>query len=158
MGKASDAEIRISDAERDQAVSNLGEHLGTGRLELSEFEERCGRAATARTRGELEELFSDLPAPHPDLSSATPPVQLIQRAGQLVTNPTGSRKSKELVETGSSKALEAVAGLTLFFGIPGAILLTIFAGAWWVFIPVVFVVMVAGGCAEEIKKKATEAG
>jgi hypothetical protein len=62
------------------------------------------------------------------------------------------------VETGSSKALEAVAGLTLFFGIPGAILLTIFAGAWWVFIPVVFVVMVAGGCAEEIKKKATEAG
>jgi Domain of unknown function (DUF1707) len=155
MGKASDAEIRISDAEREEAVSTLGEHLSTGRLELSEFEERCERAATARTRGELEELFGDLPAPHPDLSSATPPVALIQKAGQLVT---GGQKSKQLVETGSSKALEAVAGLTFFFGIPGAILLTIFQGAWWTFIPVVFVVIVAGGCADAIKKNATEGG
>jgi hypothetical protein len=156
MGKASDADIRISDAEREEAISTLGEHLSTGRLELSEFEERCARATAARTRGELEELFGDLPAPHPDLSSASPPVQLIQKAGQIVTNPTGGRKSKDLVETGGSKALECVAGLTFFFGIPGAILLTIFAGAWWVFIPVVFVVMVAGGAADEIKKKATE--
>lgn len=154
MGKASDADIRISNAERDEAVSTLGVHLSTGRLELSEFEERCARATAARTRGELEDLFTDLPAPHPDLSSATPPTQLIQKAGQLVTNPTGG-KSKDLVETEASKALEVVAGLTFFFGIPGAILLTIFAGAWWVFIPVVFVVMVAGGAADASKKKAT---
>jgi len=159
MGKASDADIRISNAERDEAVSTLGVHLSTGRLELSEFDERCARAAAARTRGELEELFTDLPAPHPDLSSATPPTQLMQKAGQLVTDPTGARKSKELVETEASKALEVVAGLTFVFGIPGAILLTIFAGAWWVFIPVVFVVMVAGGAADAAKKKATaEAG
>ena len=155
MAKASDAEIRISNAERDEAVETLGVHLSTGRLELAEFEERSGRAAAARTRGDLEELFTDLPAPHPDLSSATPPPPLIQKAGQLVTDPAGRHKSRELVETDASKALEAVAGLAFVFGIPGAILLTIFAGAWWVFIPVGLVIMIAGGAADSAKKKAT---
>jgi uncharacterized protein DUF1707 len=158
MGKANDADIRISNAERDEAVETLGVHLSTGRLELSEFEERSGLAAAARTRGELEALFTDLPAPHPDLSSATAPAQLIQRAGQLVTNPAGARRSeKVLVETPKSKALEAVAGVTFLLGIPTAILLTVFASAWWVFIPVVAVVMVVGGMADTEKKRATEA-
>jgi hypothetical protein len=158
MEKASDAEIRISNAERDEAVSTLGEHLSTGRLELDEFDERCARAAAARTRGDLEALFGDLPAPHPDLSSATPPAPLMQKAGQLVTDPTGSRRKKsELVETEASKALEAVAGLTFVIGIPGAILLTVFLGAWWVFIPVGLVFFVAAGCAESAKKPRPEA-
>ena len=66
------ADIRTSNAERDEAVHALGVHLSTGRLELDEYEERCTRATAARTRGDLEALFTDLPAPHPDLSSATP--------------------------------------------------------------------------------------
>jgi hypothetical protein len=154
MAEASDADIRISNTERDEAVQTLGVHLSTGRLELSEFEERCGRAAQARTRGELEVLFTDLPAPHPDLSSATPPAPLIQKAGQLVTKPGGGKK--DLVETPASKALEAVAGLAFVFGIPAAILLTIFAGAWWVFIPVGMTIIMAGGAADAAKKQATE--
>ncbi|MGH3758428.1 DUF1707 SHOCT-like domain-containing protein [Actinophytocola sp.] len=154
MGKANDTDIRISDAERDEAVETLGVHLSTGRLELSEFEDRCGRAAAARTRGELEELFTDLPAPHPDLSSATPPAPLIQKAGQLVANPTGAHKSNELTETDASKALEFVAGMMFILGIPGAILLTVFAGAWWVFIPVGIVLFVSAGTADAAKKKA----
>ena len=156
MAEASDADIRISNTERDEAVETLGVHLSTGRLELSEFEERCGRAAQARTRGELEVLFTDLPAPHPDLSSATPPAPLMQKAGRLVTQPGG--KKKGLVETPGSKALEAVAGLAFVFGIPAAILLTIFAGAWWVFIPVGMVIIIAGGAADAAKKQATELG
>jgi hypothetical protein len=155
MAEASDADIRISDTERDEAVETLGVHLSTGRLELSEFEERCGRATRARTRGELEALFTDLPAPHPDLSSATPPAPLIQKAGQLVTTKPGGRK-KDLVETPASKALEAVAGLAFVFGIPAAILLTVLAGAWWVFIPVAMTVIIAGGASDAAKKKATE--
>jgi hypothetical protein len=151
MGKASDAEIRISYAERDEAVSTLGMHLSTGRLELAEFDERCGRAAAARTRGELEALFTDLPAPHPDLSSATPPAPLIQKAGQLVRNPTGQAKP-ELVATTASAALEAVAGMSLIFGVPAAILLTIFLGLWWLFIPVVAVLVIAGAASEAAKK------
>lgn len=145
-------DIRISNAERDEAVQTLGTHLSTGRLELAEFDERCTQAAAARTRGQLEALFSDLPAPHPDLSSATPPAPLIQKAGQLVTNPTGSKKSVDVVETPASKALEALAGVAFLIGIPGAILLTIFAGLWWLFIPVGVVVIVAGSAADAAKK------
>lgn len=155
MGKAGDAEIRISDAERDEAITTLGLHMSTGRLDLDEYEERCGRAAAARTRGELEALFTDLPAPHPDLSSATSPAQLVQRAGQLVRNPTGG-KSAELVETSAGNALEVVAGLSLILGIPGAILLTVFVGWWWVFIPVGVVLIVAGAASEAAKKPRPE--
>lgn len=147
------ADIRTSNAERDEAVSALGVHLSTGRLEMDEYEERCGRAAVARTRGELEELFTDLPAPHPDLSSATP-VQLVQKAGQLV-GPPRPGKGKDLVETPASKALEVVAGMAFIVGLPAAILLTIFLGQWWVFIPVGVVLMVAGGASEAAKKPGT---
>lgn len=145
------ADIRVSNEEREEAVSMLGLHLSTGRLELSEYEERCGQAAVARTRGELEVLFTDLPAPHPDLSSATPPTQLIQKAGQLVSPQTRGRKTA-LVETPASKALEIIAGLAFAIGVPTAILLTIFAGQWWLFIPVGFVLVVAGGTADSMKK------
>lgn len=152
MGKANDADIRISNGERDEAISTLGVHLSTGRLELAEYEERCGQAAGARTRGELEALFGDLPAPHPDLSSATSPSQLIQKAGQLVSDPTGIRRSVRRVETPASKGFEVVAGLSFLFGIPGAILLTVFLGLWWVFIPVGMVLIVAGAVSENLKK------
>ena len=143
------ADIRTSNTERDEAVTALGVHLSTGRLEMDEYEERCGLAAVARTRGDLEALFTDLPAPHPDLSSATP-VQIVQRTGQLVGPPR--KRDKELVETPASKAFEVVAGMAFIIGLPAAILLTIFLGQWWVFIPVGVVLMVAGGVSEAAKK------
>jgi hypothetical protein len=149
------ADIRVSNEERDEAVSTLGLHLSTGRLELAEYEERCGQALVARTRGELEALFTDLPAPHPDLSSAAPPSQLIQKTGQLVSPPTRG-KEIELVETPASKALEMVAGLAVLLGVPTAVLLTIFLGQWWVFIPVGVVLFVAGGLSEAAKQPRTE--
>jgi hypothetical protein len=151
MAKPGDADIRISNAERNESVETLGTHLSTGRLELSEFDERCAMATAARTRGELEALFADLPAPHPDLSSALPPPPLIQKAGRLVTNPTGSKKS-EPVETPASKALEALAGVAFVLGIPAAIVLTIVAGMWWLFIPVGAIVIIAGSAADAAKK------
>lgn len=53
--------IRVSDADRDQAVAELSEHFQTGRLTQDEFEERSGRALAARTGSDLRELFTDLP-------------------------------------------------------------------------------------------------
>jgi hypothetical protein len=156
MGKGN-GDIRISYTEREEAVSTLGVHLSTGRLELSEYEERCGQATVARTRGELEVLFTDLPAPHPDLSSATRPANLVQKTGQLVRNPTGAKKkSTELTETRASAAFEVVAGMMLIFGMPGAILLTIFLGLWWMFIPVTIVLVVAGALSDAMKKPKPE--
>jgi hypothetical protein len=59
------SEIRISDTEREDALGKLGEHMGAGRLDIEEFGERSAKVATAKTRGELLDLFGDLPEPKP---------------------------------------------------------------------------------------------
>jgi hypothetical protein len=56
-----DDSLRVSDAERDQALRVLSDHAAVGRLTLDELEERSGRALAARTRGELATLTGDLP-------------------------------------------------------------------------------------------------
>jgi hypothetical protein len=65
-------EMRIGDAEREAAVSALGEHYAAGRLTKEEYDERAERAWAARTASQLAPLFADLPAPHgaPGRSSA----------------------------------------------------------------------------------------
>jgi hypothetical protein len=57
-----DESLRVSDAERDAVLRTLGDNAAAGRLTLDELEDRSGRALTARTRGELATLTSDLPA------------------------------------------------------------------------------------------------
>jgi hypothetical protein len=54
--------IRVSDADRDRAVTELSEHFQTGRLNQDEFEDRSGQALQARTGGDLRGLFNDLPS------------------------------------------------------------------------------------------------
>jgi hypothetical protein len=56
-----DDSLRVSDAERDAVLRTLGDHAAVGRLTLDELEDRSGRALTAKTRGELAILTSDLP-------------------------------------------------------------------------------------------------
>jgi hypothetical protein len=46
-------------------VAALSEHFQTGRLTREELDERAGRALTARTLDELDELTADLPAIRP---------------------------------------------------------------------------------------------
>ena len=56
-----DGFIRASDAERDQAARRLRDHAVAGRLTTEELDERSGRVFAARTLGELDDLFHDLP-------------------------------------------------------------------------------------------------
>jgi hypothetical protein len=56
---------RIGDAERDRAVKALSEHLASGRLDQSEFDDRMSAALQAKTQPDLEPLFLDLPEPRP---------------------------------------------------------------------------------------------
>jgi hypothetical protein len=56
-----DKGIRVSDADRDSVVRELGGHASVGRLTLAELEERASKALEAKTRGELDALTSDLP-------------------------------------------------------------------------------------------------
>jgi hypothetical protein len=54
--------IRASDAERDATVERLRDAAGEGRLTLEEFSDRMEQATAARTRTELDQLVTDLPA------------------------------------------------------------------------------------------------
>jgi HK97 family phage portal protein len=53
--------IKASNTERDLACRMLLQHKADGRLLDDEFAERAAAAAKARTRGQLDVLFSDLP-------------------------------------------------------------------------------------------------
>ena len=58
-----DPEERLSDAERDQTVEWLRDHLLAGRLTLEEFSERVDQAYAARIRADLQQLRLGLPSP-----------------------------------------------------------------------------------------------
>jgi hypothetical protein len=58
-------DLRVSDADRDRAVSELSEHFQDGRLTADEFDERSGQALRARTGADLAALFDDLPPTAP---------------------------------------------------------------------------------------------
>ncbi|CRK59799.1 protein of unknown function DUF1707 [Alloactinosynnema sp. L-07] len=59
------SEMRIGDAEREDGLRALGEHMSAGRLTVDEYGDRSAKATTATTRGELMTLFVDLPDPRP---------------------------------------------------------------------------------------------
>jgi hypothetical protein len=67
----SDQHIRVSDAERNAVVERLSEHYSAGRLDQAEFDERVSKAMAAKTRGDLDGLFDDLPDPEPAGASGT---------------------------------------------------------------------------------------
>jgi hypothetical protein len=53
--------VLASDREREATVLRLRAAHLEGRIETDEFEDRVGRAESARTRAELEEVEADLP-------------------------------------------------------------------------------------------------
>jgi hypothetical protein len=65
----SDQSIRLSDAEREAAAADLGEHFAQGRLTADEHAERLEQVWSARTRGEVAPIFRDLPSPYAGVSA-----------------------------------------------------------------------------------------
>ena len=57
----SSPKFRIGNAEREEAVRELGEAYAAGRLDAQEYEERTTAAYAARTIEDLAPLFADLP-------------------------------------------------------------------------------------------------
>jgi hypothetical protein len=62
----------VGDAEREQALQALGDHMSAGRLDIDEYGDRTARVATAKTRGDIVDVFLDLPEPKPRFG---PPVK-----------------------------------------------------------------------------------
>jgi DUF1707 SHOCT-like domain len=56
---------RLSDGERNEAISALGEAFAQGRLDADEFGDRMSRATEARLAADLVALFADLPHQEP---------------------------------------------------------------------------------------------
>ncbi|HVV25101.1 MAG TPA: DUF1707 domain-containing protein [Pseudonocardiaceae bacterium] len=89
--------MRIGDTERESALAALSEHMSAGRLDIDEYGERTAKVASSKTRGELLDLFTDLPEPHPQFGaplSSTPPPQAPpppprQQSGQPVPYQRG---------------------------------------------------------------------
>ncbi|MFD6066487.1 MULTISPECIES: DUF1707 SHOCT-like domain-containing protein [Amycolatopsis] len=65
MSEVPSPRLRISDQDRESALAALGEHMTVGRIDIDEFGDRSARVTAAKTRGELSEVFADLPEPHP---------------------------------------------------------------------------------------------
>lgn len=57
-----DADLYVSDADRNAVIERLREHIGAGRLSLDEFEVRAAEAYAALTVTELEHALRRLPA------------------------------------------------------------------------------------------------
>jgi hypothetical protein len=57
-----DPSLRVGDAERNQVADALSQHFTEGRLDATELKERLDRAMSAKTRGDLGGLMTDLPA------------------------------------------------------------------------------------------------
>jgi hypothetical protein len=54
--------MRVSDAEREAAAAELREHFASGRVNQDELDERLASVFAAKTRGDLNALFADLPS------------------------------------------------------------------------------------------------
>ena len=66
-------EMRVGDAEREAAAAEIREHFASGRLNQDELDERLSAAFAAKTRGDLNALFTDLPSSgHGGASASTP--------------------------------------------------------------------------------------
>jgi hypothetical protein len=70
-----DPSLRAADTDREAAAAALGRHLSDGRLTVEEYEERLARAYAARTYGELDALFADLPRGSTRPAAAPGPVR-----------------------------------------------------------------------------------
>jgi hypothetical protein len=53
--------LRVSDADRDQAATDLRDHYAAGRITSDELSERLDRVYAAQTTAELDDLRTDLP-------------------------------------------------------------------------------------------------
>jgi hypothetical protein len=65
---AESLDILVADADRATAAGEMRLHYDSGRLTLDEFESRLAEVHTARTRGDLEHAFRQLPRSEPPAS------------------------------------------------------------------------------------------
>lgn len=89
-------EKRAGDTERSHALDRLGQYFADGYLDVHEFDERTGQAALARTQGEIDSLFTDLPEQASAHSPAAMPRQDLQTERELDEILTRGKKLQRI--------------------------------------------------------------
>jgi hypothetical protein len=83
----------LSDAERQDALDVLEEHVRTGRLDIDEYGTRSAKVTEAKRVSELVPLFDDLPSPRPSAlvgGAAAPGVPVVSGDNTLARWLTAS--------------------------------------------------------------------
>jgi hypothetical protein len=115
--------IRVGTAEREQAIAALGGHFAAGRIDVGEYEERCGAASTARTQAELAALFDDLPE-QPTL-------------GHTAVEPAPLRNP--LIERSNPKNTKAVLAAMAVLAVAVTVGVIAITGAWVALVPALII-------------------
>jgi hypothetical protein len=108
--------------------------MSVGRLDIDEFGERSAKVTAAKTRGELAEVFDDLPQPHPQLDgpppgSARPAAVAATSAAERGHPAMWTDRPLNQRLTAAAVPLAWVAGIALFLSL----------GGWmWILLPVLF--------------------
>ncbi len=128
--------MRVSDADRDQAIAELSEHYQAGRLTTEEFEDRSGLALQARTTADLADLFTDLPRRQAPTTGATTGAASTAPASTAPASPTRAWPAR--VPVAPVTILAVVAVLALLSG-------HLFHIAWVPVVAIIVVRLLAGG-------------
>lgn len=112
---STDPEYRAGDTDRSGALDRLGNYFADGFLTIDEFDERSGQAAVAKTRGELDALFSDLPDAPPESHPNAPATRgSSEMASQQELDDVLARNRKVQVADG---VIWAAAMIIFFLGL-----------------------------------------
>lgn len=133
MSDTPSPDLRIGDTEREEALKALGEHLSAGRLDIDEYGDRSARVTAARTRGELDALFTDLPEPRPAFGAASGP---LAGAPPAVPEPPGAQVATA-TGGGNQVARNAAGAVTSVAWIAAIVAIAFLHGPWAViFVPI----------------------
>lgn len=116
--------MRIGDADRETALTALGEHMSAGRIDLDEYGDRSAKVTAAKTRGELDELFADLPEPRPVFGVAPK---------STTVEPPKPRGEPAYTDRPLSQRIAA--GMLPLFFVGGVVLFFTVGGWWWFALP-----------------------
>jgi hypothetical protein len=136
--------MRIGDTERESALAALGEHMSAGRLDIDEYGERTAKVSAAKTRGELTDLFADLPQPHPTFGPAPSPRPEPQPHQQPAPVANYDRRIPV-----ANRVMSAVVPLAFL----GAVALFILYHFWMVFLIPVAITIVSGAIFGDDRKR-----
>ncbi|WP_020497447.1 DUF1707 SHOCT-like domain-containing protein [Sciscionella marina] len=138
MTESSGDKLRVSDTERESAISALGDHMAAGRIDVEEYGQRSARVTTARTRGDVLREFADLPDPKP--AFLTDPLGTGGFDAGRTGTPAPGQRPKSLARQGMG--LPAILGVAAIAVIGLTVLSVVLhhAGFLFILIPVLVIV------------------